>query len=247
MKEKTLYLAWQDHGKSRAWFPVGRLDVSPERYRFRYIRGAERAHKEAAFEPVVDFPDLRRNYESQKLFALFQNRILAPGRRDFHEYMQMLDLPDTAEPVEVLEVGGGRRATDSFEVFPKIEKGPDDAFLCRFFLHGWRHVNEPAQHRLEMLEPGETLYVAIELTNPATQFAVQIQTVDYYMIGWAPRYLVQDLVASIAQASGRYEANVVRINPMPAPSKQRVLIEFRGNWPGYEPMTSPDFEPLVRD
>src|SRR5208282_6788023 len=114
---------------------------------------------------------MRRNYESQKLFALFQNRILAPGRGDFHEYMQMLDLPDTAEPVEVLEVGGGHRATDSFEVFPKIEKGPDGAFRCRFFLHGWRHVNQAARHRLEMLRAGEALYVAIELTNPATQFA----------------------------------------------------------------------------
>jgi hypothetical protein len=65
------------------------------------------------------------------------------------------------------------------------------------------------------------------------------------MIGWAPRYLVGDLVAAIAKTVGRYEANVVRINPMPAPSKQRVLIEFRGNWPDYEPMTGPDFEPLA--
>jgi hypothetical protein len=42
---------------------------------------------------------------------------------------------------------------------------------------------------------------------------------------------VCDLVTVIAEKIGRYEASVVRINPMPAPSKQRVLIEFRGNWP----------------
>ena len=179
------------------------------------------------------------------MFALFQNRVLTPGRRDFHEYLQMLDLPDTAEPVEILEVGGGRRATDSFEVFLKIEKGPDDAFRCRFFLHGARHVNPAAQERLSALSAGEKLYVGIELTNPATQFAVQIQTLDFHMIGWAPRYLVGDLVAAIALAGGHYETNVVRINPMPAPSKQHVLIELRGNWPDYEPMSGPDFEPLV--
>jgi hypothetical protein len=245
MNKKTLFLAWQDRGQSRAWFPVGRLDVSPDRYRFRYIQGAESARKKAGFEPVIDFPDLRKNYESDKLFALFQNRILTPGRKDFHEYMKMLDLPDSAEPVEILEVGGGQRTTDSFEVFPKIEKGPDDAFQCRFFLHGCRHVNPDAKNRLDALIAGEKLYVSIELTNPATQFAVQIQTVDYHMIGWAPRYLVADLVAAIAKTPGRYEASVVRINPMPAPSKQRVLIQFRGNWPDYEPMEGPDFKPLA--
>jgi len=245
MNKKTLFLAWQDRGPSRAWFPVGRLDVLPDRYRFRYIQGAERAHKGAGFEPVIDFPDLHGNYESDKLFALFQNRILTPGRQDFREYMRMLDLPDNAEPVEILEVGGGQRATDSFEVFPKIEKGPDDAFRCRFFLHGWSHVNSAAQNRLDALTAGEKLYVSIELTNPVTQFAVQIQTVDYLMIGWAPRYLVADLVAAIAKTSWRSEANVVRINPIPAPSKQRVLIEFRGNWPDYEPMSGPDFQPLA--
>ena len=107
------------------------------------------------------------------------------------------------------------------------------------------HVNPAAKDRLDALTAGEKLYVSIELTNPGTQFAVQIQTLDYHMIGWAPRYLVGDLVAAIAKTVGRYEANVVRINPMPAPSKQRVLIEFRGNWPDYEPMTGPDFEPLA--
>ena len=29
MNDKTLFLAWQDQGPSRAWFPVGRLDASP--------------------------------------------------------------------------------------------------------------------------------------------------------------------------------------------------------------------------
>jgi hypothetical protein len=206
--------------------PFG-VNQQSDHFRFRYIGGAERARKSARFEAMVDFPDLHGDYESSKLFALFQNRVLTPGRGDFHEYVKMLDLPDNAEPVEILEVGGGRRATDSFEVFPKIEKGPDGAFRCRFFLHGWRHVNSAAQKRLNSLEAGEKLYVSIELTNPATQFAVQIQTLDYHMIGWAPRYLVTDLVAAIAQKIGHYEANVVRVNPMPARELTGLPIVLR--------------------
>jgi hypothetical protein len=157
----------------------------------------------------------------------------------------MLDLPEGSEPADILEVDGGYRATDSFEVFPKIERAPDGAFRSRFFLHGWRHVNPDSQRRIDSLKPGETLYVTVELTNPAAQLAVQIQTEDYYMIGWAPRYLVGDLVHAIAQAPGKYGAKVVRINPAPAPSKQRLLVELSGCWPEYEPMETGDFELLA--
>jgi hypothetical protein len=249
MNKKTLYLAWQDKPRTRRWFPIGRMDVERGEplYCFRYVRGAERAHQESGFEPLIDFPDFHQRYESSDLFPLFQNRVIAAGRPDFSEYLRQLDLGEEAGPIEILSVGGGYRATDSFEVFPKIERREDGAFRCRFFLHGWRHVSPEAQRRLDLLKSGEQLYVAIELTNPVTQAAVQIQTKDYHMIGWAPRYLVQDLVRAIAKAPGEYKAQVIQINPVPAPSKQRLLVELSGHWPDYEPMTTADFEPLTAD
>lgn len=247
MSERTLFLAWQDRPRTRQWFPVGRLDVQQPTllYRFRYLHGAERAQRESGFAPLIDFPEFHEQYEAPELFPLFQNRVMAAGREDFPQYVQQLDLPQTADPIEILSVDGGYRATDSFEVFPKIERAADGSFRCRFFLHGWRHVSPEAQHRLNSLKPDDKLYVALELTNPTTQLAVQIQTEDYYMIGWAPRYLVDDLVRAIAKAPGDYRARVVRVNPVPAPSKQRLLVELSARWPHYEPMTTGDFEPLV--
>lgn len=247
MTDKTLFLAWQDKRMTREWFPVGRLDVLSGKgaYRFRYIKGAKRASDRAGFDALMDFPDWERTYESSVLFPLFMNRIIPAGRKDFAEHLRMLDLPDGAEPAEILEVDGGYRATDSFEVFPRIERAVDGTFQSRFFLHGWRHVNSDAQHRIDRLQAGERLNVTIELTNPEAQLAVQIQTQDYYMIGWAPRYLVGDLVHAIAQSPGEYGANVVRINPAPAPSKQRLLVELRGKWQDYEPMATGDFELLA--
>jgi HIRAN domain len=244
---KTLFLAWQDKDKTREWFPVGRLDVlEPQRlYQFRYLRGAENAHAKTGFGPIYDFPEFHRRYRSLELFPLFKNRVITPGRKDFEEYLRLLDLPDQADPIEILSVDGGQRATDSFEVFPKIERRPDGSFRCRFFLHGWRHVCLAAQQRVEALRPGEKLYVALELTNPATQVAVQVQTQDYHVIGWSPRYLVSDLVNAIAKAPGEYAAKVVQVNPVPAPAKQRLLIELCGHWPDYEPMTKEEFEPLA--
>lgn len=244
---KTLFLAWQDNVQTRRWFPLGRLDarMSEPRYLFRYVRGAMLAHDETGFEPLYNFPSFDRNYESSELFPLFRNRVLAPGRPDFQKYLEQLDLPEGADPVEILSVDGGYRATDSFEVFPKIERREDGTFRCRFFLHGWRYMNEHAQRKVESLHPNDPLHVAIELTNPMSREPVQIQTEDRCVIGWAPNYLTADLLRAIAEAPRNYMAKVVRVNPAPAPSKQRLLLEFSGHFPSPEPMTTGDFKPLT--
>lgn len=250
MNTKTLFLAWQDQDerkKSHPWFPVGRLDVEPELYRFRYIGGAKRAEREIGFPPLISFPYLDREYRSSELFALFRNRVMAKGRPDRLDYLSYLDLPENATPFEILSVNGGTRVTDAYEVFPKLEKDADGYFTCRFFLHSWQRVSKEAQERINELKPEEELYVTLELTNPATKLAVQIQTTDYYMIGWTPRYLVSDLAMAMTEGPNDYTAKVVRVNPMPAPSSQRVLIEMRGRWKKHEPMSSEDFQPLASD
>ena len=246
MSAKTLFLAWQDEARSRQWYPIGRLDADVERadYRFRYTGGAERAQQEADFPLLVDFPDPQKDYQASQLFPLFKNRVIASSRPDFEDYVASLHLSKEADPIEILTVNGGYRVTDSYEVFPKLVKRADGSFVCRFFLHGWRHVKS-AQKRLDQLVLGEKLHLALELTNPKTKVAVQIQTMDYWMIGWAPHYLVPDLTMALAEAPSRYEASVVRVNPPSLPLKQKFLIEMRSYWNDHEPMTSADFLPLV--
>lgn len=244
--DKTLYLAWQDKSRTRRWFPVGRLDgtIHEPGYRFRYIQGALDAKRDAGFEALAEFPDFNRDYRSQVLFPMFRNRVIMPGRVDLGEYLSQLDLPGSADPLEILSVDGGQRTTDNMEVFPRITLRKDGTFCCRFFLHGWSHVSHAAQERINSLKPGENLLVALELNNPITTMALQIQTEDYNMIGWAPRYLANDLMAAVAK-NPAYKAFVVRINPQPVPSRQRVLIEMQGQWNGHVPMQSAEFAPLV--
>ena len=244
--ERTLFLAWQD-SRSRQWFPVGRLDADTSRstFRFRYTGGAERAQLEGGFSLAADFPELKGDYRSPVLFPLFGNRIMPTERPDFADYVQILDLPARADPIEILAVDGGSHVTDAFEVFPKLEKGNDGNFRCRFFLHGWRYVNSTAQTRLDRVAVDDRLHVTLELSNPVARVAVQLQTLDYHVIGWAPRYLVKDLMMALAESPGTCVAHVVRVNPLPAPSQQRLLIELAGNWGRHEPMTDRDFQPLV--
>jgi hypothetical protein len=244
---RSLFLAWQ--APNRAWFPIGLLDtdVSRHYYAFRYTNGALDAKREVGFTPLPAFPDFEQRYESGELFPLFGNRVLNSHRKGFRDYLQSLDLePDTSGPIDILSVSGGERQTDSFEVFPKIEKGVDGSFACRFFLHGWRHMREDSRERAMALKPGEALGISLELTNPVTTVAIQLTTRDdYHFVGWTPRYLVEDLLLAIADGP-HVGAKVVRINGDDVPPNRRVLVELSGKLPqGVEPMTAAHFQPIV--
>lgn len=181
------------------------------------------------------------------MFPLFRNRVVGSDREDFDDYLRQLDLKpgDEADPIAILAVTGGTRQTDNFEVFPKLEPREDGTFVCRFFLHGSRHVHPVAYERIEALKAGELLRVSVELNSPTTELALQLQSEEYLVLGWTPRYLISDLVRAIAKSSTQPVAHVVRVNPPPAPANQRVLIELKGSLPAnYEPMSGEDFQLL---
>jgi len=250
--ETTLYVAWQDKSTSRLWFPVGRLDVDPDspEFRFRYTMGAKLAKKERCFVEFLEFPSLEADYVSDTLFAFFWNRVIAPTRSDRLDYLGHLGLTADAKPFEVLSVNGGTRVTDSFEVFPMLKKGEDGTFSCRFFLHGWRYVTESARLRTDRLMQGEELTLSLDEENPVDKPAVAICASengrnDAVRIGWTPRYLVRDLAAVMTKSPNALSARVARLNPLPAPSTQRLLIELSGNWGTHTPMSDPALKPLV--
>lgn len=134
MTTKTLFLAWQDKDdEGRQWFPVGRLDVTPSLYRFRYIGGAKRAEEEAGFPGLIEFPDLDQDYRPSELFALFQNRIMSRTRPDFAEYLRSLALPQEAAPSRFFRrtEGIGRRTLTKF--FQRSRNIPTDTSRADFF------------------------------------------------------------------------------------------------------------------
>ena len=241
---KSVFLAWQ--APNRSWFPIGRLDADEKKhYEFGYTNGALQAKKEVGFSALPAFPDLRRRYESAELFPLFRNRVLASNRKDFDEYLETLGLADN-DPMEILSLTGGERQTDSFEVFPKIEKRDDGSFACRFFLHGLRHVSEAARERANSLKPGDKLGVSLELNNPKTKMAIQLTVrEDYLILGWTPHYLVPDLLAAISEKP-EVTAQVVRVNQNSVPPFRRILVEFGGKLPDkFELMSSKQFQLIV--
>jgi len=251
---KSLYLAWQapeESNRSKAWFPIGRLDAESSTeeetsYRFRYIGGAKRAEKEVGFEPLVSFPDFQHDYRAGKLFPLFHNRVLSSKRADFPEYIDWLDLSrEEADPISILSVSGGVRVTDKLQTFPKVEADADGNFHLRFFSHGLRHLDDASRKAAKALKSGDKLRIMVEVNNPATRLAVTVHNQDYVMVGWAPRYLVEDLVKCIPMAP-EIEATVAKVNAEHAPLNQSLLVEYSGRAPeNYHLMSTPDFSPLV--
>ncbi|MDR1423884.1 MAG: hypothetical protein LBI92_04660 [Azoarcus sp.] len=244
---KTLFLAWQAPD-IRSWFPVGRLDADAaldhERFVFQYTQGA-RSAQQRGFRPLLSFPDFKGRYQAESLFPMFGNRVLNSRRKGFDDYLRTLAL-DHNDPLDILAITGGERQTDNFEVFPKIEKQADNSFRCRFFLHGLRHMSDSAKERSKTLHEGDELGVSVELTNPKTGVAIQLTSDDYAFIGWTPRYLVGDLLKSIASVQ-EIRATVVKVNDgSDVPMNRRVLVEFYGRLPdGFQPMTGEEFQPIV--
>ncbi len=253
---KTLFLAWQaalrhTHSgqSSRAWYPIGRLETVPDRrlYRFRYTQGARRAQQESGFAPLMAFPNIDRIYEDDELFSLFQNRLLSPRRSDYPAFLERMAMtPEGADPMDVLALSEGMRQTDHLQVFPPIQTDDQGYFQSRFFLHGWRHANPVAQERLQQLRQGEALRVAIEINHSVASMAVQLQSSDDLMVmGWAPRYLVDDLVRACHDTPTEITAHVCKINRPPVPYQQRILVELSGQFRDtYKPMSGPDFQPI---
>lgn len=239
---RTLFLAWQAPSE-RAWFPVGRLDADTEHsvYQFCYTQGANEA-RQVGFHPIASFPELGGSYRSSELFPMFKNRVLGSQRRDFSSYLASLGL-ETPDPIEILAVSGGERQTDSFEVFPKLVKSDDGSFCCRFFLHGLRHMSESAQRRALHLVDGESLGVSVELNNPKDGWAIQLTSLDYEFLGWAPRYVVTDLLQAINRTHD-IRARVIKANTEEVPLNRRILVELQGVLPlDYEPMANGMFLP----
>ncbi|MBS0167875.1 MAG: HIRAN domain-containing protein [Nitrospira sp.] len=253
---KTLFMAWGLHRSgvsigsgSAHWFPIGRLDGQREGswFRFAYTRGVLAAQAKVGFQPLAAFPRLDQVYELEELFPLFRNRVISPMREDYAEYLDRLCLSaDQADPFDILAISGGGKQTDNLEVFPELQTRLDGTFFCRFFLHGWDHLNVMSQDRLQHLEPGEALQVSVELNHPATGPTVRLHTTDDSLIlGWAPRYLAHCVARSVSSGLGHFHARVVQLNQPPSPRSQRVLVELEGAFPaGHEPMNSEEFHSL---
>ena len=174
----AIFLAWRDPHR-RTWHPVGRLCRLADRmYEYVYTKGALDARK-GGFQSIPPFEDWHAIYRSEDLFPLFANRLPSPDRRDYGQFVEYLNFPrEEHDPIALLSRSGGRRATDSFEVFPCPERTPDGLYHVHFFAHGLRHLPASSAERVNSLRSGEPLLLVHDFQNPHNPRALLLRTED---------------------------------------------------------------------
>ncbi len=249
MTQRRLILNWQLQA-TREIVPVAQLIVtgsgSARQFEFGYLEGVRRATAEG-FQAFLAFPEIGRRYASSELFPFFRNRVLPTTRPDYLDYITALNLePATADHVELLGRGNGRRQTDRIETVLAAERDSTTGrYVTRFLVRGVRHVAN-AEETIEGLREGDILHAALEPDNPSNPRARRL-LIGAKAIGYVPDYLVADLDA--LEASSASPSFVVeRVNLPPHPAHHRVLARLEAEWPdGFKPLDAADFRPYQTD
>jgi hypothetical protein len=247
----ALFVAWRaGDATSGRWGPVGRLEHDANCYRFMYTRGARTLE---GFGSFPGMPDLDAVYESDTLFPLFANRLLARSRPEYDAFLTWggFDPNNPPDPIAILGVTEGMRQTDSLEVFPCPMPDANGCYVGKFFLHGLRWFPTGALERIDRFQPGETLGLMPDISNPHDPNAVAVRTCDQrerYMIGYVPRYLAHDVHELSRGCGSNYiELHVERVN-RDAPLQQRLLCRMNACWPhNFQPCSRDEFQPIVGD
>lgn len=245
---KTLFLAWQDPN-TRRWFPIGRLNYDGEEYQFVYVKGALEARNQCSFNGLYSFPDFNKVYKSPIIFPLFSNRIMRRSRPDYKNYIEGLNIAENKdEPINILARTGGKKATDTLEVFPYPIKDENGLYEINFFARGLRYLPSPSVDRILKLQEDELLYLEPEPENVHDSNALILRTEDNYKVGYCPRYLNSDFLLLIKENPNHVQVRVDRVNPAPTPLQQRLLCNLTAKWQsGFSPFSGNEYQPIVDD
>ncbi|WP_147918741.1 HIRAN domain-containing protein [Ruania zhangjianzhongii] len=235
---------------SREIVPIGRFSRSGSTYSFRYTRGAADVPD---FRPLPGLDDLDRRYDSDRIPAVFAQRVMDPERPDYVDYLHTIGLtPELATPWEQITHSGGRRAGDTLQ-FMEVPSVVDGRARARFLTSGIRHVPDAAhrvagdsvcvtadEHELALtqLVPGDTLQVNAESDNPEDPSACMVMAGDV-PLGWVPRALSADVRTLMRPQP--LTVSVVRIGEPGTPSHVRLVLDLD--------VVAPDgfrFDPEVR-
>ena len=215
-------------------------------YHFVYTQGVKKAQVESNFKLLHSFPERDRVYTSSELFPLFSNRLMRSSRSDYPNYIQCLNISkDEDDPIVILARSGGRKATDTLEMFPCPEINEHGVYHIHFFLHGLRYMPKCSIERAKYLQPEERLYLTCDVQNPYDSKALLLRTEDHHNLGYCPRYLAADIFDALQQNPQSVCVRVERVNPAPTPIQFRLLCNMIVQWKhNFVPFSSQDYQSI---
>jgi hypothetical protein len=212
-----------------------------------YTQGALTARQVSNFAGLQSLPSLHNVYRSKSLFPVFRNRVLSANRPEYASFLNWLNLPEKLDdPVAILSLTGGKKETDTLEIFPKPRPDADGNCSVRFFVHGIRHI-EGAEAEVQKLIAGDRLLLVPEPENKYDKLALRLEK-SGHVLGYCPRYLNADFNRLLELTPDSCVVRVERVNPHPIPIQFRLLCHFSAAWPaGFEPFAYDEYKPLRSD
>lgn len=189
---RNLWLIWKNP-TTRRRFRVGTLsfDIAKKKYEFTYTNPELADALKEGFVSFPGFNDLKKKYESEKLFINITSRFPNPERPDYLEILNSYNLNSESTNEEILEATKGRLMTDSFEFVPEFDKNK-----IEFDLAGIRHLGNFDKVK-NIIQTNDELSLKPEPNNPHDSFAVKVcykmegnQEIE---LGYVPRYYSRQL------------------------------------------------------
>lgn len=215
---KKIYVGWQDQ-KTREWIPVAKLECAAAGYKLTYTAGAQRCQ---GFSGFGRMNKLDATYFSRDLFPFFENRLIKKSRPEYKKYLNWVGIDnEDPDPLDILQITGGIRSTDNFELF----SAPlyDGAKLSlKFFPRGLRYIHGNALDDVNLLKSGAPIFIMHDMQNEFDNGALILRTENPKInIGYIQKYYNKGLKRALDLGFG-VRVFVLQINK-DAPIDMRVL------------------------
>ena len=237
-------IAWRNR-KRRLITPVAVLDHRATGYRFQYLEGVGECVK--GFRPFIGFPDIKRVYESARLWPFFDLRVMDRKRPDFPQYVRWLGLTVEASRLDILSRSGGVQKGDSVYLAEAPAVADDGATEAVFLARGTSYAARDygTEAAVDSLRAGGQLMLVDDDTNEANPQALLLKTADGAAVGWIPDLLV-DYARQVRSGGGAVE--LLQNNGPLTPWQARLLVRISGRiTPGTAMFTGGVWPPLGGD
>lgn len=191
-----LLCIWRDLNTRRR-FVIGKLSRNGM-YEFEYEGEEFKQAKKHGFELLTSFPEEKKKYSNNALFAVFKSRLPDRKRKNIKEILMKYGLEEY-DDFELLKKSGGKLPIDTIEFIEPIllETLKENNELTRkLYVAGVRYhdyCNKNCVKNIELCVNEELLLIQ-EPNNEYDKNAIMIKTFDgKYKIGYIPAYFSNSL------------------------------------------------------
>lgn len=184
MSYTKLLVSWKGP-ISKNNYLVGVLNKWEKTYTFYYNLAEVNQARNEGFKPFIGLSDIDKEYNSEKLFPVFERRLPHQSRAVFKKFIEKNKL-DTSDDINwiYLSIIGGRLATDSLSFLSPIIVNKGKLYFT-FDVAGWSYTKDNNRP----LQVDDELAMQIDEKNPKDKYAVELidPQNNNQRVGYIPR------------------------------------------------------------